>query len=89
MMEDNSHRKIPKGYFLHISKGTYKNEQDLVRDLYTHLKDITNPAWITIVYEHTLIRDVYVTNRWGDSYSYCFDTPEDLLQYKTDSLGEL
>ena len=50
-MQDNSHRKIPKGCYLHISKGTYKNEQDLVRYLYTHLKDVTNPAWITIVRE--------------------------------------
>lgn len=84
-----NNRKIPKGHYLHIPKGTYKNQQDLVRDLYITLEDVINPEWITIVYEHTLNRDIYVTNTHGDSYSYSSTIPTKLKAYYKDSLGEL
>jgi hypothetical protein len=88
-MKANNNRKIPKGHYLHIPKGTYKNKQNFIEDLYISLEDVINPDWITTVYEYTLRRDMYITNTHGDSYSYSSTIPTKLKAYYRDSLGEL
>ena len=79
-MVDDVGRRVPKGYYIKINKGTSK--QLIKQMLFTRFdyEDYSYDYTVNTVFRENRNRDVFILNECGARYSWYKDT--DLTKYK-------